>query len=89
MDGKPKAYQEIKHSHQDNPTRLQEKTCDRCKYDKTEKSLQEHIKNHTGKEKTKAVKPGSATILKDYTFSQMKVHRGRFDDVIGWTTNWQ
>jgi len=88
MDGKPKTFELMKHTHEDNPNSLEKLSCEHCTFDNREKSLQEHIKSHTGLEKIKSEKPGSLT-LQSYTFKNMKVMRGKFDDVIGWSTTWQ
>lgn len=88
MHGKPKAFEEIKHNHDDGSTPLQMKLCERCHFDIAEKSLVDHIKKHTDTEKTKGPKAETGIMI-DFTFSKLFVHRGKFDDVIGWSTTWQ
>ena len=87
MYQKPKAFEDIKHDHDKNPTRLQEKTCQRCKFDTAEKSLVQHIKNHSLNDKIKAPRIGTK-LLVDVTFVKMIVVRGHLDDCIGWTKSW-
>jgi len=83
---KNKAYQEVKHEHQGEPTRLQLRTCQRCRFDTAEKSLDDKIKGMTGTETTKAKNPSGTTAT--YTFKKLMVVRGRLDDCVGWTLTW-
>ena len=82
MMDKPKAFQEIKHSHDGKPTRLESKQCDRCHFDIAEQSLIDKIKQLKPTDKTKD-KAG-----KVYTFKEIRVHRGRFDDCVAWDIIW-
>lgn len=78
-----KAYETMKHSHKsEKPTRLEIQQCERCKYDTSEKSLEDKIKTM---ETTDQIKRKNR-ILK---FKELRVVRGRFDDVIGWSISWQ
>jgi len=87
MKGKPKAFQEIKHDHDGDGTPLEIKKCQRCHFDIAEKSLVDEIK---------LLKPDAKTTFKPLSgpsvtmaFVNLKVHRGRFDDCIGWSYTWQ
>jgi len=84
MDGKPKAYEEIKHQHTGEPTRLEGKTCQRCHYDVAEQSFVDYVKKHDDSETTTQRK--STHVFK---FLDITVHRGRFDDVVAWDVQWQ
>ena len=81
-----KAYQEIKHTHENNPTPLQTKQCQRCHFDIAESSLEDYIKNHDGKEQTKMTTPSGQTLTKD--FKKLQIIRGSLDDCIGWVSEW-
>jgi len=82
---KPKAFQEIKHDHRGKSTRLQEKRCERCRYDTAEESLTAFIEEHKDTDKTTDNSTGAK---RTYTFKSLVVHRGSFDDVMGWTILW-
>lgn len=86
MKGESKAFEEIKHQHNENPSRLQIKKCERCHFDIAEASLVEFIKDHTGQEKMTAKTLSGA--VQNTTFQNLKVVRGSLDDCIGWITNW-
>jgi len=84
MADEPKAFEEIKHTgHGDNPTRLETKQCQRCKFDVAENSLTDKIKSLS--DKSKSVNASGAPV----TFKMLTVVRGRFDDCIGWTIQWR
>jgi len=85
--GKEKAYTELTHAHEKNPNRLQEKECLRCVFENTEKSMDDHCKSMNGTETTKSKNP--AGNIQTYTFKHITIVRGKFDDVIGWSTVWQ
>lgn len=85
-----KAFEELKHKHPigaDKPTRLDSMTCQRCKFDKAEDSLTDKIKNM--KQTDTVRRKNSAGNMQTYTFKEMKVKRGRFDDCMGWVIIWQ
>lgn len=87
MKGKSKAFEELTHSHEGKPTRLQEKQCERCRYDVREVSLLEFIKTHSDKDTHKdKMTPTSLTVV--HNFVELKVFRGSLDDCIGWSTKW-
>jgi len=81
-----KAYEEIKHTHKDKPTRLESKQCQRCRFDTAEQSLTDHLKNHSGKYKTRKVEGGP---IIEVDLVELEVVRGSFDDCIGWTCSWR
>lgn len=88
MSGKSKAFEEMKHNHDKEPTRLESKQCERCRYDTAEESLTEKIKSLKDTETTKlfdrdGLPKGTAK------FQNLHVLRGRFDDVMGWTISWR
>ncbi len=88
MDGKEKAFEEIKHTHLKEPTRLELKTCERCKYDTREKSLEDKKKSIKSDETKRTIKP-DGTAGPRVPLLKMTVARGRFDDVIGWFLEWR
>lgn len=87
MDGKPKAFEEIKHIHDGEPTRLELKTCERCKYDTSEKSLEDKKKSIKDDETTPTWKP-DGTPGPRASLKKMTVVRGKLDDCIGWAAEW-
>jgi len=86
MKNKPKAFEEIEHIHKKTPTRLQSKQCDRCKFDLRELSMEAKKEELETNTKTNMIKKDGSTVVK--TIKNMKVHRGGFDDVIGWSLEW-
>lgn len=87
-DDKPKAFEEIQHIHKEDPTRLQSKECDRCRYDLRELSMQEKKESIKDNETTSTIKP-DGTPGPRASLRKMTVVRGRFDDVIGWALEWR
>jgi len=80
--GKKKAFEDMKHnSHSNNPNRLEQIECTRCTFDIREKSMDDKIKSMNGNETTKS---NGLTL----TFKDIKIIRGKYDDVIGWTLIW-
>ena len=78
-----KAYEAMQHAHKsEKPTRLEIQQCERCKYDVGEKSLEDKIKSMKVEDEITVEK-------KIHKFKNLKVVRGRFDDVIGWGISWQ
>ena len=84
--GKDKAFQEIAHSHQENPTRGQSLDCIRCIYDAREKSLEDFILNTSNTATHKFRESGA---MKTRTLKKLKVLRGKHDDCMGWIGQWQ
>ena len=87
MSAKPKAFEDIKHNHDVNPSKLQRVECQRCHYDIAEQSLKDKIKSIKDGDKTKF--PNLNGVITTYTFKELVVHRGRYDDCISWDILWQ
>lgn len=89
MSGKPKAFEEIEHSHKsEQPTRLEKVRCERCHYDIAEQSFIDIAKNTDSKIKTK-VFDNKGVLINTATLKKIVAVRGRFDDCIGWNWIWQ
>ncbi len=88
MKEKEKGFESISHLHSENANRLETIKCDRCKYDRAEQSLKDKIASLTNSSKTSFTNPSTgATGTK--TLKELRVIRGKFDDVIGWSMIWQ
>jgi len=79
-DEKDFKWKKLKHE----PQNLQ---CLHCKFDRAEQSLKDKIKdlNNNSKKNWKDINGISHTS----TIQELKVLRGRYEDVIGWVISWQ
>jgi len=83
--GKSHAFEEMKHSHTEN-SRLDMINCLRCQFNEREIECENLIDGLNGNEKTVVTSPiGTAS---DKILTQLKIQRGRFDDVIGFAWGW-
>jgi len=73
---KPKMYQNVQHTHEQNKA----EPCDRCNYDKREKSLDDWIQKTT---KVPTRNPDTEK-MEPKPILDVQVVRGRLNDVIGW-----
>ncbi len=86
MKDQPKAYEGIDHNHTDNPTLIETKKCDRCKFDTAEQSLTDKMKAFSDTTKTKFKDANG--VEKEATIKKLIVKRGKFDDCQGWVMLW-
>lgn len=85
--GKEHAFEEIPHNHKKN-TRLSMENCERCRYNKTEVECENLIDSLDGNEQTTTRLPnGSAG--PDRSLTKLFIHRGKYDDVIGYSWSWK
>lgn len=79
-DKKEKKFKQMKHKHGDNPNGLEMVDCNRCKFEEREQSWEKHKKDSPLTTKVNGVTKN---------LQSCKVIRGKYDDVIGWSTQWQ
>jgi len=77
--GKQWLYEKIKH----NPDAI---ICEHCQYKEREDWLKDHLQKRKDTD-TKTSKDENG-VEKTITFKSITVHRGKYDDVIGVSTEW-
>jgi len=81
LDKKPETPKYLRIKHDENDI-----DCLHCKIKKANDSLDEKIKSLGPTTKTTMIDASGAKSLA--TIKSLQVHRGRYDDVIGWSIQW-